>query len=141
MSVGKYFIDTNVFVYSFDETNPSKRKKAIALIKDGLTNGRGVISSQVVQEFLNVALRKLPVGLRTDDVNDYLDTVLMPMCMVFPDAELYKMALDLQRTGSISFYDAIIVTAAFKAGCKVIYTEDLQHGQVIAGIKIQNPFI
>ncbi len=59
----KYFIDTNIFVYCFDEQKPDKKSRALSLISDALQTGNGIISTQVIQEFLNVATRKFLIPL------------------------------------------------------------------------------
>jgi predicted nucleic acid-binding protein len=60
----KYFLDTNVFVYSFDDGKPAKKERSLALIQEALENGSGIISTQVIQEFLNVATQKFAVPMR-----------------------------------------------------------------------------
>jgi len=141
MSAGKYFLDTNIFVCSFDEKAPAKRQKARSMIREALKSQTGIISFQIIQEFLNIATRKLSVGLTFEDLADYLKTVLFPLCDLSPTEELYQLALEIHRAHHISFYDSLVIAAAHKMNCKIIYTEDLQDGQVIAGVKIQNPFI
>ena len=135
---GDFFIDTNIFVYSFDHSAHEKRKKSIALIRQALDSNKGCISTQVMQEFLNVATRKFyfpPDKLRT-----YLDQVLDPLCQIYPSATLYQIALEIKGTYQLSFYDALIIAAASEANCSKLYSEDLQNQQVIQEIKIVNPF-
>lgn len=86
---GLLFLDTNVFVYSFDETAPAKRKAAQAVIRGLLRSQRGVISSQVVQEFLAIALRKFMQPLTVSEARDYLRAVLMPICRHYPSVSFY----------------------------------------------------
>jgi predicted nucleic acid-binding protein len=136
----KFFLDTNIFVYSFDARQPVKQKKAQALIDKALTDHTGVVSYQVVQEFLNVALRKFEKPLTVREARSYLDDVLDPLCDVFPTVTLYQRALDMKSDMSISFYDALIVASACQADCKIIYTEDLQDTQQIDDLTIRNPF-
>src|SRR5262249_48003734 len=137
----KYFIDTNVFVYSFDSAHPAKQKAAQQLIDRALSKQAGLISFQVVQEFLSVALRKFEKPLSRHEARSYLDAVLVPLCEVFPSTRLYQQALDRMGETHLSFYDALIVTAASEADCALLYTEDLQHGQRIGKLTIQNPFV
>ena len=141
MSASKYFLDTNIFIYSFDEKSPVKRQKAKGMIREALKSQNGVVSFQVIQEFLNTATKKFPVALSFEDLNDYLRTVLFPLCEIFPTEDIYQYALELHMIHRFSFYDSLILAGAAKTNCKIIYTEDLQHGQVVAGVKIQNPFI
>jgi len=137
----KYFLDTNIFVYSFDQAQPEKMEKARALIAEALLKGNAVISSQVIQEFLNVATRKFTVPLKLEDAKEYLIKVLNPLCQVYPDLELYQACLDLQREMGYSFYDSLILSAALRSGCNVFFSEDLRAGQYVHSIRIVNPFV
>ena len=138
---GNYFLDTNVLVYSFDEVHKSKRQKANALIQDALRTQKGMISYQIIQEFLSTTTKKFSVHFKQEDLKDYVQAVLWPLCAVYPSQELFQSALSCHYQHRISFYDALVVSAAFAGGCKILYSEDLQHGQVISGVKIQNPFL
>jgi predicted nucleic acid-binding protein len=136
----KYFLDTNIFVYSFSSNSPSKQKKALALVGEALEEGTGMISFQVIQEFLNVSLHKFEKPLSWEESHQYFEEVLGPLCGVYADAELYRKALRIQYETGYRFYDALIVTSALEGGCKVLYSEDLQDGRKIAGLSIKNPF-
>lgn len=136
----KEFLDTNIFVYTFDAAASAKRPKARAIVGQALEDGRGAISYQVVQEFLNVATRKFAQPMSQSEAQRYLARVLMPLCEVFPDASLYSFALSISAEANISFYDALIVASASAAGCGRVLTEDLQDGRRIAGVEIHNPF-
>lgn len=135
-----YFLDTNIFVYSFDATETEKKDQARQLIRASLQSQQGVISTQVVQEFLNVAQRKFPTPLGPADARLYLSTVLMPLCQHFPSISFYDFALLLQAEVGFSLYDTLIVAAALEAGCKTLLTEDMQDGRIIRGMTIRNPF-
>ncbi len=134
------FLDTNVIVYLFDETAPDKSATARLIVSSALDEGSGVVSFQVVQEVLNVLTRKLRVVARPADARDFLRETLLPLWTVQPSAALYARALDLKDRLGIAFYDSLIVAAAQEAGCKRLLTEDLQHGQRIDGLRIENPF-
>ena len=136
----RYFIDTNIFVYSFDNSAPAKKTRAIELIQQALSTDSGIISTQVIQEFLNVATRKFAVPLKVEDSKTYLTQVLNPLCQVYPDLELYQSCLEIQETTGYSFYDSLIISAAIRGGCGILYTEDMQAGQMFRGVKINNPF-
>ncbi len=138
---GKAFLDTNVLVYSFDRSDPRKRDAARALISDSLENGGGIISFQVIQEFLNVATRKFVIPLTAEDARRYLDIVLEPLCEVYSSPEIYHQALEIAEAWRLSFYDSLIVAAALQAECDVLYSEDLQDGLKIRGLTVRNPFI
>jgi predicted nucleic acid-binding protein len=136
----KFFIDTNIFVYSFDRSEPVKCDIAKKLIAEALEYSGGITSFQVVQEFLNVALRKFTSPLTFPDCSKYLNFVLEPLCEVFPDIELYHSALDIMERWQYSFYDSLIISAALKGDCKILYSEDLQHEQKIENLIFINPF-
>jgi predicted nucleic acid-binding protein len=137
---GKFFIDTNILVYSFDTASKEKCAIARGILEDALAGCNGVISYQVVQEFVNVATRKFATPLRHDDAKVYLKRVLEPLCDVYATIELYEHALDISQRWQYSFYDSLIIASALQAGCSRLYTEDLQHGQKIQRLEIVNPF-
>jgi len=137
---GKYFLDTNVLVYTFDVSHPAKQKRASELVADALLENKGIISYQVVQEFLNVATKKFATPMSPLDANLYFEQVLMPLCDFYPDSEFYQFALTLKHQIRFSFYDSLIVAAALKSHCKILYSEDMQDGQEIGDLVIRNPF-
>ena len=134
----RYFIDTNIFVYSFDHDQPVKKERSLALIRDSLESGMGMISTQVIQEFLNVAIHKFVVPMKIEDARAYLRMVMNPLCQVYPDLALYESCLELQAETGYSFYDSLIIAAAIRGGCDGLYSEDLQDGQEVQGVKIIN---
>ena len=91
----KFFLDTNIVVYTFDVKAPKKKRRAQELLEQALRTREGVVSTQVVQEFLNVATSKFSVPLRLSDAQQYLQDVLSPLCSVFPSINLYRHALAL----------------------------------------------
>ena len=136
----EFFLDTNVFIYHLDSTDPAKHATAELIVRDALAEGNGCISYQVVQECLNVALRKAEIALPLNAARSYLDTVLAPLMQVPASEMLYHRALDVQARWRFGFYDSLIVAGALSAGCSTLLTEDLQHGQRIEGLTIVNPF-
>ena len=137
---GKYFIDTNIFVYLFDPRYPAKSRKARSIIDHAVNEGTGLISYQVIQEFFSIASKKFAQPMTMYECLYCLDNIFSPLCAVFPSIEFYKSALALKDQVGCSLYDALIIAAAVQEKCSVLYSEDLQHGRVIAGVKIQNPF-
>jgi predicted nucleic acid-binding protein len=135
------FMDTNVFIYLFDETDDRKRTIAEQLVRMALETRSAVISHQVVQETLNVLTRKLSAPMSTENAGRFLDRILTPLWQIMPSSALYRRGLDIQSNYGFSFYDALIVAAALESGSTRLYTEDLQHGQKIGGLFIENPFI
>jgi predicted nucleic acid-binding protein len=136
----RYFLDTNVFVYTFDDSSPRKKTRADDLVRDALETGRGLTSFQVVQEFLNVATRKFAVPLTTDDSRLFVDRVLDPLCEVHSSIDLYRDALEVRERWKFSFYDSLVVAAALSARCTTLYSEDLQSGQRVRELTIVDPF-
>jgi len=137
----RFFLDTNIFVYSFDRSAPMKARKAAELIRLGLTTQKGIVSYQVVQEFFNVALRRFSQPMQASEAEHYLRTVFQPLLSVHSSQALYAEALHLQGQSGLAWYDALIVSAAIQARCEVLFTEDLQHGQRFGGLQVRNPFL
>jgi predicted nucleic acid-binding protein len=136
----EYFIDTNVLIYSFDSKANAKCETARSLIGKALRTGCGVVSWQVVQEFLNVALHKWEVPLSAQDASAYVSTTLEPLCTVFPSVALWRSALSIQAQSQYRFYDSLIVASALQCDAKVLYSEDLQAGRQFGNLEIINPF-
>lgn len=136
----RYFLDTNIIIYSFDDRDSDKQETAKALITDGLLHNQAVISYQVVQEFVNVSTRKFTVPLTLTDCKLYVDSVLGPMWEVYSSKELVHSAFDIAGRWQYSFYDSLIIASALEASCNILYSEDLQHGQKVYSLQILNPF-
>lgn len=135
------FLDTNLFVYLFDQRDPRKQSKAAELIKGAIAGGNAVISAQVVQETLNVITRRLPVPAKPKDAVQFLRDLLLPLWRINPTPRMYERSLEIQRRYGFSFYDGMILAAALEGGCRRLLTEDRQNGQVIDGLTITNPFL
>ena len=134
----EHFLDTNIFVYMLDDTDARKRQRAERLVIDGIEAGTGCISYQVVQETLNVATRKL--GFSADDSRVLLGEILAPLWTVYPSPELHARGLAVRDRYGFGFYDAMIVAATLDSGCGHLYSEDLQHGQRIESLIVEDPF-
>lgn len=137
----RFFLDTSIFVYSFDKGEARKQRLSRKLIRDALENNSGIISYQVIQEFINVALSKFVKPFSLRDAKDYLNHVLLPLCEIFPNITFYEKSLKIRDETGFSFYDSLIITAALEGNCSVLYTEDLQHDRVVRTVTILNPFI
>ncbi|MQC18113.1 MAG: PIN domain-containing protein [Chloroflexi bacterium] len=134
------FLDTNVFIYAFDQAEPRKRDIAREIIADAIERGTGHISHQVVQETLRVLTEKARPRLDPGATSRFLDEVLIPLWDILPRPSLYQRALQIRARHGYSFYDSLIIAAAIEAGCDRIVSEDLQHGQRIEGLVIEDPF-
>jgi len=130
-------LDTHVLVYADSPDEPARQRRAIGLISELRSHGDAVLSTRVLQEFVNVALRKLrlPLPLVRERLAFY-----RRFDLVQNTPDLIAGALDLQALHSLSFYDALIVQAASVGGCSRLLSEDLQDGAVSAGVKVENPF-
>lgn len=140
MSAAKAFLDSNILVYAFQKADLRKQQIADNLVAEALTERNAAISFQVVQETLNVLTRKLSPPMSAFDAVVYMHSTLEPLWQVQPSASLYQSAIGVQERYGFSFYDSLIVAAALSAGCRRLLSEDLQHGQRIEGLLIEDPF-
>ena len=131
------FIDTNILAYSDDHDVAAKQKRSLDLIEEARLSGLGVVSTQVLQEYFVTATRKLGVDIGTAARKVQLFSRLQVAVIDVTDIEA---AMDLHRLHRISFWDALIVRAAQRTACRVLLSEDLQHGATLAGVTIENPF-
>ncbi|MGA7685711.1 MAG: PIN domain-containing protein [Terriglobales bacterium] len=136
----KSFLDTNIIVYAFDQLAPKKAKIAQRLVADGAADKQAIISYQVVQEFINVALRGFRLSIVKSDLESFVLTALFPMMAISSSPSLVIEALRLHGQHQLAWYDALIVAAALQGGCKVLYSEDLQHGYRFGDLIVENPF-
>jgi predicted nucleic acid-binding protein len=139
MSDGSYFLDTNILVYANDGTEADKQSAAIRLIADGIRNGQAVVSTQVLSEFWVTVTQKIQVTLDTDKAEKEVDR-FKAMRIVGIEYDTVRAAIHLQRRFQISYWDSLILSAASIAGCRRIYSEDLNAGQSYDGLSIVNPF-
>jgi predicted nucleic acid-binding protein len=136
----RVFLDTNIFVYAVDDVSDPKAAIADRLIALGLGTQNAVISYQVVQEFLSVALTKLAKPMSSEQAARYMTTVFRGLHMVPSSLGLFSDAMEVRSRHRISWYDSLIVAAAAMAGCNKLLSEDIQDGAVLSGVKIENPF-
>lgn len=135
----KLFADTNILVYAFDQGELAKQSVAQELLRREGATGNIAVSTQVLQEFYVVVTRKLavtlPVAQACEAVRCFTDYPLIQV-----DVTLILRAIRRNETEQISFWDALIIEAALKAGCKTLLSEDMQAGREVEGMQIQNPF-
>ena len=134
----RFFIDTNVLLYADDLDSGPKQEVAIEIIGDAISSGKGVISTQVLQEYFVNATNKL--GIDAEEVKRKIELICC-LDVVRIRVEDVLDAIDLHRLHQLALWDAMIVRCAAESGCDRVLTEDLQHGQVLAGVKIENPFL
>jgi predicted nucleic acid-binding protein len=127
------FFDTNILVYAAQDG----RKASIA---SGLIASGGVVSAQVLNEFVSVSRKKLK--RRFDEVERALDAVKGSVSEILPlTGHTNAAAIRIARNHSLSFYDALIVASALEADCEVLWSEDMQHGRAFGALVILNPFL
>lgn len=133
---GKVFIDTNLFIYALDRRVPAKRKAAAKALRAVEESGNGVISTQVIQEAYVAGTTKL--GISPHDMKEAIAS-LQSLEVVQIDIALIQAAIDCSILHRQSFWDALIISTAEKARCTELWTEDLNHGQIIRGVRVHNP--
>ncbi|MFZ5597516.1 MAG: PIN domain-containing protein [Bacillota bacterium] len=135
----RQFIDTNIFVYAYDTGNEIKQKPARDLIRDLWESRRGCISIQVLQELYVTMLKKVSTPMPCETLSKIISD-LSEWFHHVPDAGDVLDAIGIQQRYGISFWDAMIVNSARKTNCSVLWTEDLNSGQVYGSVKVCNPF-
>jgi predicted nucleic acid-binding protein len=134
----KVFIDTNILVYAYDIDAGRKRQVAQNVLLGLRQDRSGALSMQVLQEFYNTVTRKLASPVPRDKARVVVDR-FTHWCVATTPAEI-KRAFQIEDEARINFWDAMIIAAAIKSGASLILSEDLNPGQIIAGIQIENPF-
>ena len=133
----RVFVDTNVVIYSCDRAAGDKRARAREVLAPLLRERRAVISTQILQEFFAAATRKLHIP--AEHARRYVEKWRrIDVIVIRPETVLG--AIDLHRLHMVSFWDALVIKSAGVAGCGRLLSEDLNHGQVIDGVTIENPF-
>ena len=131
------FIDTSILIYTQAGDAVRKQRTALDLLRQLHESANGVLSTQVLHEYANAALKKLRLGAAA--VREQL-LFWEQFEVVQLTPAIIHAGLDLHQTRSLSFYDAMIVAAAQTSGCTVLFSEDLHAGEVIKGVRIVNPF-
>ena len=134
----KVFFDTNVLIYVVDDRNPEKQKIAVDIITKSLNNENGIISTQSLQEFYSATTRKQLCT--SSQAKEYARNFSESFNVHQVDLEIIFKAIDISIKNKISFWDSLIVSAAEESGCVIVYSEDLNDGQIINGVRVVNPF-
>jgi predicted nucleic acid-binding protein len=132
------FLDTNVVLYAYDDNEPRKQSIAQDLLRRAVRS-ECVISVQVLSEICSTILRKLTISHSIDLLREILDQ-LEPVPTVSPDERTVRRAVDCRERYGLHFYDGMIIAAAERAGCKKVWSEDLNAGQEYFGVRVENPF-
>ncbi len=132
----KCFIDTNILVYCYSTTEPVKKRKAIEVSR----SENAIISTQVLKEFSNTLLKKFELDWVS--IERTLDELTESFIIFINQPHTIKKACSIGSGYGYTFYDSLIIASALEAGCKILYTEDLQHMQLIdKKLQIINPFV
>lgn len=136
--MSKIFLDTNILVYANDKSDLRKQALATELLTDCIVERKGVISTQVLQEYAAVSLHKLhqdvKIVLRRLGQFESLEIIQVTSAMICRALELYSQH-------RIHYWDAAILAAAEEAGCDQLYSEDFQDGAVYNSMRVVNPLI
>lgn len=136
----KHFVDTNILVYAHDRSAGTKHRRAQALIEQLWNSGRGVLSTQVLQELCVNLRRKVRHPMPVAELRQLLRDYSTWEVIANGPASVVE-ALEIEERYKISFWDALILHAADFAGASLLYSEDLNVGQVYRGIRVVNPFL
>ena len=139
VSSGPVFVDTNVLVYAHDRSETQRQPVAQALVAELWRNRTGALSTQVLLEFYVVATRKYDPPMSRRDARQVVDAY-SHWQLIQIDVALILAASLLEERHTLSFWDALIVEAARRAGADRLVSEDLQTGRRLAGVLIDNPF-
>jgi predicted nucleic acid-binding protein len=137
----RFFLDTNIIVYSFDPSSARKSEAAQRLLRQALLTRKGAISYQVVQEFFNVVHKHSQGAMRLEEAEHFLSSVLGPLCVVHSSPALFHKALQIFGRFRLQWYDSLIVAGAMEAKCRILYSEDFQNGQKFDDLEVRNPFL
>jgi predicted nucleic acid-binding protein len=132
------FFDTNVLLYGDDISAPEKQRRSRDLVAEHRRDGTGVISLQVLQEYFVNVTRKLRVE---PQIARRKVELLTEFDVATPDVRDILAAIDLHRLHGFSFWDALVLRSAQQSGCRVLLSEDFQHGREIDGLTVVNPFL
>ena len=133
----RVFIDTNILIYFISDEEPKKQIAKRILVDDPILK---VLSSQVIGEFVNVSIKK---NLLPKEETYLVAKVFMKnLAFTLIDQESLNKSFDIQLRYNYSFWDSLIIASAITSGCSILYTEDMQHNQLIEGtLRIVNPFV
>jgi predicted nucleic acid-binding protein len=137
---GSAFVDTKVLVYARDKGAGDKQARAESLLLELWESRRGRVSIQVLNEYFVTVTRKLKPGMSADEA--WADLSLLQAWAPVPlDWRLVERGRSIHKEHRLSWWDALVVAAAQRCDCEVLYSEDMAHGSTIGGVRIENPFV
>jgi predicted nucleic acid-binding protein len=134
-----YFLDTNILVYAYDCSAKLKHDLAVELLENCWENENGCLSIQVLQEFFVTVTRKIDLPLDHQTARQIVAD-LAQWHVHTPKANDLLQAIDLQQSFQLAFWDAQVVQSAASLGCKLLFSEDINHGQIYGDVQVINPF-
>jgi predicted nucleic acid-binding protein len=134
MSGEKVFLDTNILVYFYSNTDSKKQREA----SNEISTHQCVISTQVLSELSNVSIKKLllPISQIQRDIQELLNYCTLSII----DADTIIHALTVQSQYGFSYYDSLIIASAIESACEYLFSEDLSDGQIINGVTVRHIF-
>jgi len=135
---GRQFVDTNILVYGYDLTAGDKHLLAKRLLDKLWSDSTGCLSTQVLQEFYVTVTRKVRQPLPPETASRHVEDLGQWLTHSPTIRDLIE-AIHLQQQSKLSFWDAMLVTSAKQLDCEILWTEDMNRGQTLGGVKIQNP--
>ena len=135
----KVFLDTNIIIYAYDVSAKEKHEQAKSILVDLWNSGRGVLSTQVLQEFFVSVTRKIPQPLTLIKAKEIISDLLR-WEIVVNDGDWILEAIELHSRHKYSFWDSLIIQAAIRGGASLLLSEDLSGGQTLQGLTIKDPF-
>jgi len=135
----KVFLDTNILIYAHDKDSGEKHSIALAIVKDLWAKRTGVLSNQVLQEFYVGVTRKIQKPITKSEAREILRAYICWSIKEIAPISIVR-ATEIEEKHRISFWDALVIVAAYEAKCEKILTEDLNSGQIIEGVLTENPF-
>jgi predicted nucleic acid-binding protein len=136
----RFFVDTNILVYAYDDSAGPKHAMAISLLTEGLQSGAAIISTQVLQELAICLRRKVARSLQNKEIRKIVSELLDEWEVFVNDSKSVLHSLEVEDRYKTSFWDALILHAAQASGAHTLYTEHLNHGQMYGGVRVINPF-
>jgi predicted nucleic acid-binding protein len=140
MNENKVFLDTNILIYAYDASAGQKNRTAKELLVELWKSKTGMLSTQVLQEFFVSVTTKIQKPLSIERTKLIIRDLLHWEVIINDETSILN-AIDIHKKHQFSFWDAMILQAAVNRGARLLYTEDMTHGQVVQGVRIVNPFI
>jgi len=135
----KIFLDSNLLVYAYDDHEPERRDRARAILSKTIADHTAVVSAQILSEFFVVVTRRIAVPMSPDEAEKIVEILSVLPCVDI-DLPLVKRAIETHIRYRISYWDALVVAAAERVNCAMIYSEDLNDGQSYYDSVVVNPF-